>query len=124
MTIIVVDHGSTPSVPATGYHSLYPKADGWYGLDHAGTEVGPFGTFDYGTLLEGCRLIWNSATSISVSTGRCVTESGDLIDVTSTLTASGLSLSASTFYHVYVYLSGGSPAVRLSVSSWSVILAQ
>lgn len=39
MTIIVVDHASTPAVPATGYHSIYPKADGWYGLDHNGNEV-------------------------------------------------------------------------------------
>lgn len=63
--------------------------------------------------IDGMKLTWNSATSISVGIGSCVTESGDIINNTSTLTASSLSLSASTWYHVYVYLSGGSPAAEV-----------
>lgn len=63
--------------------------------------------------INGLRLTWNSGTSISVGVGACYAENGDLIDVASTLTAGSLSLSASTWYHVYVYLSGGSPAMEV-----------
>lgn len=66
-----------------------------------------------GTIIDGAKLIWNSGTSISVGTGICSAENGDSINITSTLTASSLSLSNSTFYHVYVYLSGGSPAMEV-----------
>jgi hypothetical protein len=65
------------------------------------------------TLIEGMQLIWNSATSLSVGIGKCYAENGDLIDATSTIVKSSLSLSASTWYHVYVYLSGGSPAAEV-----------
>jgi hypothetical protein len=65
------------------------------------------------TIIDGMKLIWNNATSISVGVGRCYAENGDLISVTSVLTASGLSLSNDTWYHVYVYLSGGTPAVEV-----------
>lgn len=39
-----VERGSTPANPSAGERRLYAKADGWYDLDSAGTEVGPFGT--------------------------------------------------------------------------------
>lgn len=65
------------------------------------------------TALEGLQLIWNSATSLSVGTGLCYAENGDQFDVSSTLTASSLSLSSSTWYHVYVYLSSGTPAMEV-----------
>lgn len=65
------------------------------------------------TIIEGLQLIWNSATSLSVGTGLCYAENGDQIDVSSTLTASSLSLSSSTWYHVYVYLSSGTPAMEV-----------
>ena len=63
--------------------------------------------------IAGCELIWNSATSLSVGTGLCIAENGDEIDIISPLTASSLSLSNSTFHHVYAYLSGGSPAMEV-----------
>lgn len=66
-----------------------------------------------GRVIEGMELIRNSATSLSVGTGLCYAENGDRINITSPLTASSLSLSVSTFYHVYVYLSGGSPAMEV-----------
>ena len=65
------------------------------------------------TAMEGLQLIWNSATSLSVGTGLCYAENGDQIEVTSTLTASSLSLSSSTWYHIYVYLSSGTPAMEV-----------
>lgn len=74
-------------------------------------EVGKF--FFKNTLVDGMRLSWNSATSITVGIGRCYAENGDLINATSALTASSLSLSNSTWYHVYVYLNSGTPAVEV-----------
>ena len=63
--------------------------------------------------IAGCQLIWNSVNSLSIGTGVCIAENGDEIDITLLLTASSLSLSNSTFYHVYAYLSGGSPAMEV-----------
>lgn len=73
------------------------------------------------TAISGVRLLWNSTTSIDVGTGKCWAENGDLIDITSAITKSSLSLSASTWYHIYVYLSGGSPAgevVTTAPAAW------
>lgn len=69
----------------------------------------PFPT-DY---ISGLKLIWNSATSISVGTGSAVIPSTGKIEVVnSTLTLSSLSLSASTFYHVYLFDNAGTPAIE------------
>lgn len=65
------------------------------------------------TRIEGMKLIWNSATSLSVDIGACYAENGDFINATSVLTASSLSLSTSTWYHIYVYLSSGSAAMEV-----------
>ena len=65
------------------------------------------------TIMDGLRLTWNSAASINVDVGACYAENGDWIDVTSAITKSALSLSASTWYHVYVYLSSGTPAAEV-----------
>lgn len=63
--------------------------------------------------LSGLKLIWNSATSISVGTGEAVIPSTGLLEtVSSTLTLSGLSLSASTFYHVYLFDNAGTPTIE------------
>lgn len=73
------------------------------------------------TIIDGLQLTWNSATSITVGIGSCYAENGDFIDVTSALVKSSLSLSVSTMYHIYVYLSGGAPAaevVTTAPASW------
>lgn len=63
--------------------------------------------------ISGLKLIWNSATSISVGTGSAVIPStGKLEVVSSQLTLSSLSLSASTFYHVYLFDNAGTPAIE------------
>ena len=45
-TINLTEQGSTPATPAAGTWELYPKADGIYALDDAGTEtlIGPINT--------------------------------------------------------------------------------
>jgi hypothetical protein len=63
--------------------------------------------------ISGLKLVWNSATSISVGTGSAVIPStGKLEVVSSTLTLSSLSLSASTFYHVYLFDNAGTPTIE------------
>jgi hypothetical protein len=62
--------------------------------------------------IDGFILSWNSATSISSSSGTCQVANGTSISSVSTLTLSGLSLSASTQYHVYAYLNSGTPAIE------------
>jgi len=41
--VILVEEGSTPSTPSAGKWVIYPKSDGFYTLDDAGAETGPFG---------------------------------------------------------------------------------
>jgi hypothetical protein len=65
------------------------------------------------TTIEGLKLTWNSATSVTVGIGFCYAENGDQIPVTSALVKSGLSLSNSTWYHIYVYLSTGVAAAEV-----------
>jgi len=108
--LIVSEEASTPTAPGAGKWKLYPKNGGWFVQGSSGLEV-PVLLLQ--TSIEGLKLVWNSLTSISVGTGRCLTQGGDFIDVTSTLTASGLSLTANTWYHVYLYLNSGSPAMEV-----------
>lgn len=110
-----IERASAPTTPGTGKWRVYAKSGGIYIVDDAGTETGPLGTGGGSATLAitGCRLIWNSGSSLSVGTGVCYAENGDEIDITSTLTASSLTPSASTWYHIYVYLSGGSPAMEV-----------
>lgn len=131
-----IEQGSDPPTPGTGKWRLYFKAGGLYLIDDADAVIGPI-TTDHGTLsglgdddhpqyalgttlasrldtnIKGLELIWNSVNSLSVGVGGCYAENGDYINVTSTLTASSLSLSNSTWYHIYLYLSGGAPMMEV-----------
>lgn len=69
-------------------------------------------THEQSSYINGCKLEWVSSTSIKINAGVLETESGDRIEISS-ITKSSLSLSASTMYHVYVYLSGGSATAEV-----------
>jgi hypothetical protein len=103
----IVSAGVASSISITDSGNYYTGTE----VETALQEVGKY--FYKNTVIEGMKLIWNSANSISVGVGRCYAENGDLINATSTLTASSLSLSANTWYHVYVYLNSGTPAVEV-----------
>lgn len=63
--------------------------------------------------IRGLKMIWVSATSVSVSTGEAVIPATSKLEiVSSTLTLSGLSLSASTNYHVYLFDVAGTPTIE------------
>lgn len=64
--------------------------------------------------IDGMEMVWNSANSISTTSGAFYINSlGYAVSFPSTLTLSGLSLTASTWYHLYGYLSSGTPAIEL-----------
>jgi len=64
--------------------------------------------------ITGLQMTWGSATSITVGTGAAYIQSSDsILRVSSAITASGLSLTASTWYHVYLYNNSGTPAIEV-----------
>lgn len=66
------------------------------------------------TYIDGLHLEWLSSNSIKVKPGSCDFSDGSRrLRVTADITLSGLSLSASTWYHVYVYNNGGVPAAEV-----------
>lgn len=68
--------------------------------------------------IEGLRMKWVSANSISVSTGIASIPSGGApLIVPAAITVSGLTLSASTMYHVYLYSNAGVPAIEVSTTA-------
>lgn len=59
----------------------------------------------------GCQMVWNSATSVSISTGGMyIPGSNKIVNVSSTLTPTMPSLTASTFYYLYLFESAGTAA--------------
>lgn len=63
--------------------------------------------------IDGLKMVWNSATSISVTSGAAFIPSlSKCLPLTTTLTLSGLVLAASTWYHLYLYLNAGAPAIE------------
>lgn len=63
--------------------------------------------------IDGLQMVWDSATSISVTSGTAYIPSlGNVLSSNATLTLSGLSLAASTWYHVYLYSNAGTPAIE------------
>ncbi|WP_369916546.1 hypothetical protein AB8810_11175 [Xanthomonas sp. NCPPB 3005] len=68
--------------------------------------------------ISGLVMTWISNTSISVSSGACYVPSlGYVLAFPATVTKSGLSLSASTWYHVYGYLNVATPDIEISATA-------
>lgn len=64
--------------------------------------------------ITGLKMVWNSATSISVMSGSAVRPSdGMLISLAATVTKASLSLTASTWYHIYLYMNGTTPDIEI-----------
>lgn len=68
--------------------------------------------------IDGLQMQWVSGTALTVSTGAAYIEgSGKVLRATSAIAKSGLSLTASTWYHVYLYSNAGTPDIELSTTA-------
>jgi hypothetical protein len=64
--------------------------------------------------INGLKITWVSTTAIDIETGAAFVPSlGRVLRVGTKISKTGLSLSASTWYHVYLYESSGAPAVEV-----------
>lgn len=63
--------------------------------------------------IDGLNLVWNSGTSISVTSGSAYIEgAAAVVNMPAALTLAGLSLTVSTWYHVYLYINAGVPDIE------------
>ena len=70
------EQASAPSTPASGNWKIYPKSDGFYAIDDAGNEYGPFSS-------ESVALL-TAATELTISAGSVTaTQSHHTIDTQS-----------------------------------------
>ncbi|WP_447789532.1 hypothetical protein [Pseudomonas farris] len=112
----------------TGNYDILPVAKGGTGLsalaatvqnllvaEDQATARAAIGAVNPGIgYIDGLIPLWNSATSISISAGSAYIPGLSNILVSSfTLTLSGLSLSANTWYYVYLYSNAGTAAIEL-----------
>lgn len=64
--------------------------------------------------ITGLKMVWNSGTSLSVTSGSANRPSdGLLMSVAATITKAGLSPAASTWYHVYLFMNGASADIEI-----------
>ena len=97
----------------------YPLAEYLNHLGHAIMDIQE--TLQANTLIHGMRLVHDADDGLTVEAGQCWAQNGDLIILDSDEVKTSLSLSNSTWYHVYIYMSGGSPAVEVvttAPASW------
>lgn len=67
-----------------------------------------------GDYISGLEMQWDSGTGLTVKTGAAYIESvGKVVDVAANITKSGLTLSNSIWYHVYLYLNSGVPDIEI-----------
>jgi len=63
--------------------------------------------------IDGLQMQWVSATAVTVSSGRAYIPSlGYYLDAPNAIALTGLALTASTFYHLYLYDNAGTPAIE------------
>jgi hypothetical protein len=78
-------------------------------LDFAKVDNSPLA--DY---IGGLSMVWVSGTALTVKSGSAYIEgSSKILRAASDIAKTGLSLSASTWYHVYLYDNAGTPAVEV-----------
>lgn len=64
--------------------------------------------------IDGLKMVWVSGTALTITSGAAYIEgSGKVLRVPSAIAKTGLSLTASTWYHVYLYDNSGTSAVEI-----------
>lgn len=77
----------------------------------AGTGLLNLLSFDF---ISGLQMLWVSGTALTVTTGAaCRPSDGLLLQPAANIAKTGLSLTASTWYHVYLYLNGSTPDIEI-----------
>jgi hypothetical protein len=68
--------------------------------------------------IDGLQMQWVSGTALTVTSGAAYIEgSSKVLRASSAIAKTGLSLSASTWYHVYLYENAGTPDIELSTTA-------
>jgi len=68
--------------------------------------------------IDGLQMVWNSVNSVSFTSGTAAIPSlGALLRFPLSITKSGLSLAASTFYHAYGFSNSGAPDVEITTTA-------
>lgn len=63
--------------------------------------------------IDGLKMVWVSGTALTVTTGAAyIPGLGKVLRATSDIAKTGLALTASTWYHVYLYSNAGTPAIE------------
>lgn len=77
------------------------------------SKQAPAGAFLPPDYISGLKMVWNSANSLSVTSGAAYISSlGRVVRLGATANLAGLVLTASTWYHLYLYLNAGAPAIE------------
>lgn len=68
--------------------------------------------------IDGLKMVWVSGTALTVTTGSAYIPSlGKVLRATSDIAKTGLSLTASTWYHAYLFSNAGTPDIELSTTA-------
>jgi hypothetical protein len=68
--------------------------------------------------IDGLKMVWVSGTALTVTSGAAYIEAlGKVLRVAASIAKTGLSLTASTWYHVYLYDNAGTPDIELSTTA-------
>lgn len=68
--------------------------------------------------IDGLQMVWVSGTALTVTSGAAYIEGASkVLRATADIAKTGLSLSASTWYHVYLYDNAGTPDVEISTTA-------
>jgi hypothetical protein len=113
------EQGSDPATPASGNRTIYPKADGWYDIDDAGTVSGPFATQTGQTKLLFSQTADKTVANTTTPTGLFGTGVGSLT-LPAGLLAAGSVIRITMTGH---YSTTGTPTFTLAVNLGGTELA-
>lgn len=92
--------------------NTYGRKDGAWAVAAGGGGSLPPGYID------GLKMQWVSGTAITITSGAAYIESaGAVLMVSAAIAKAGLSLTASTWYHAYLYDNAGTPDIEISTAA-------
>lgn len=68
--------------------------------------------------IDGLKMVWVNGTALTVTTGAAyIPNPGEVLRATANIAKTGLTLTASTWYHVYLYNNAGTPDIEISTTA-------